>query len=61
MMPSAKIAHPDSAPPVNMLRCRQWPAAAWSKKARSDTVDAGHGNVGADPVDDQKAKVNQMR
>ncbi len=60
MMPSAKMPMREIAPPVNMFRMPPMPVAACIHELpQRQTVDAGNRDVGAKPVDDQKAKSEQ--
>ena len=53
MIPSANTVKRDSAPPENMLnRLRMPPCWFWNSGCSCVRVDARHGDVRAEPIDD---------
>ena len=57
MMLSAKIVMRPSAPPENMSNMPRMPPRCWREDlGQRGRIDAGHRDVGAEPVDDQRAQ-----
>ena len=61
MTPMVKMDRRDSAPPENMLTMPKMVSAlSWKKPATRSRVDARHGDVRADAIDDQPADQEQQ-
>ena len=57
MMPSAKIAMRSTAPPANMLNMPRMPEdCCWKACVQRLEVDARQRDVGAEPIDEQRAE-----
>ena len=57
MMPSAKIAMRSTAPPANMLNMPSMPPDLLLEGLRERVgIDAGQRDVGAEPIDEQRAQ-----